>query len=93
INPALIATGLAVQGAILRVVVVLSIAGFVVVVINPLNGAQWGTWWWVCAGGAAVFLPTIFSLSGSWRPMSTSAAVQERLLRLETSSEPIARQG
>ena len=91
INPALIATGLAVQGAILRLVVVLSIAGFVVVVVNPLNGAQWGTWWWVCAVGAAVFLPTIFTLSGSWRPISASAAAQERNPNLETT-EP-ARQG
>jgi MFS family permease len=92
INPALIATGLAVQGAILRLVVVLSIAGFVVVVVNPLNGAQWGTWWWVCAVGAAVFLPTIFTLSGSWRPMSASAAAQVRNPNLETP-EPIAHQG
>ena len=92
INPALIATGLAVQGSILRLVVVLSIAGFVVVVVNPFNGAQWGTWWWVCAVGAAVFLPTIFTLSGSWRPISASAAAQERNPNLETT-EPIARQG
>jgi MFS family permease len=92
INPALIATGLAVQGAILRLVVVLSIAGFVVVVVNPFNGAQWGTWWWVCAVGAAVFLPTIFTLSGSWRPISASAAAQERSPNLETT-EPIAGQG
>ncbi len=93
INPALIATGLAVQGAILRVVVVLSIAGFIVVVVNPLNGAQWATWWWVCAVGAAVFLPTIFALSGSWRPMSASAAAatQERSPNLE--AEPIVHQG
>ena len=92
INPALIATGLAVQGAILRVVVVLCFAGFVVVVVNPFNGTQWGTWWWVCAVGAAVFLPTIFTLSGSWRPISASAAAQERSPKLETT-EPIARQG
>lgn len=77
VNPALIATGLAVQGSILRIVVVLSAVGFLFVVVNPLNGAQWGTWWWVCAVGAALFLPTIFTLSGSWRPMNaTEAATQ-----------------
>jgi hypothetical protein len=92
INPALIATGLAVQGAILRLVVVLSTVGFVAVVVNPLNGAQWGIWWWVCAAGAAVFLPTIFTLSGSWRPMSASAAAQERN-PISKSPEPIVRQG
>ncbi len=92
INPALIATGLAAQGAILRLVVVLSIAGFVVVVVNPLNGSQWATWWWVCAVGAAVFLPTIFALSGSWRPMSASAAAQERST-ITQASEPITHQG
>ncbi len=75
INPALVATGLSVQGAVLRLVVVLSTLGFAAVVTNPLNGAQWGTWWWVCAAGAAVFLPTIFAISGAWRPMSAADAV------------------
>ncbi|MEO7021931.1 MAG: MFS transporter [Ktedonobacteraceae bacterium] len=74
INPALIATGLAVQGSILRVVVVLSTVGFLFVVVNPLNGAQWGAWWWVCAIGAALFIPTIFALSGTWRPISAAEA-------------------
>lgn len=92
INPALIATGLAVQGAILRLVVVLSIAGFVVVVVNPLNGSQWATWWWVCAVGAAVFLPTILTLSGTWRPMSASAAARS-VAPVAPASEPVAGQG
>ena len=92
INPALIATGLAVQGSILRLVVVLSIAGFVVVVTNSFNGGQWATWWWVCAAGAAVFLPTIFTLSGSWRPRSASAAAQDAT-HTSQASEPIAHQG
>ena len=74
INPALVATGLSVQGAVLRLVVVLSTLGFAAVVINPLNGAQWATWWWICAAGAAVFLPTIFAISGSWRPRSAAEA-------------------
>jgi MFS family permease len=81
INPALVATGLAVQGAVLRLVVVLSTLGFVAVVTNPIDGSQWGTWWWVCAVGAAVFLPTIFAISGSWRPMSAAAAVARTSLR------------
>lgn len=84
INPALVATGLSVQGAVLRLVVVLSTLGFAAVVTNPLNGSQWATWWWVCAAGAAVFLPTIFAISGSWRPMSAAdAAVRTSLQRGE----------
>lgn len=74
INPALVATGLSVQGAVLRLVVVLSSLGFAAVVADQANGAQWGIWWWVCAAGAIVFLPTIFVISGSWRPMSASQA-------------------
>jgi MFS family permease len=74
INPALVATGLSVQGAVLRLIVVLSTLGFAAVVTNPLNGSQWAAWWWVCAAGAAVFLPTIFTISGSWRPMSAADA-------------------
>jgi MFS family permease len=75
INPALIATGLSVQGAVLRLVVVISTLGFAFVVSNPANGAQWTTWWWVCGAGALLFLPTIFLVSGSWRPQTASEAI------------------
>ncbi len=78
INPALVATGMAVEGFILRMVVVLSTLAFSFVVTNAQNGSQWATWWWVCIVGTIVFIPTIFVVSGYWRPASTRAAVQAR---------------
>lgn len=74
-NPALVATGLAVQGFILRLVVVLSTLAFSFVVRNQLDGSQWATWWWVCIGGLVVFLPTIFAVSGYWRPAHVRKAI------------------
>ena len=85
INPALIATGMAVEGFILRMVVVLSTLAFSFIVTDAQNGSQWATWWWVCIGGLIVFLPTIFVVSGYWRSASTRAAAQERSLKLETA--------
>lgn len=43
IDPALVATGLAVEGFILRMVVVLSMLAFSFVVRNQLDGQQWAT--------------------------------------------------
>ena len=78
INPALVATGLAVQGFILRAVVVLSTLAFSFVVRNQFDGSQWATWWWVCIAGLVVFLPTIFVASGYWRPARVRAAVLQK---------------
>jgi MFS transporter, ACS family, D-galactonate transporter len=36
---------------------------------------QWQRWWWICAIGQIVFLPTIFLLVGRWSP---AAAKRER---------------
>lgn len=77
INPALVATGMAVEGFILRMVVVLSTLAFSFVVRNQLDGQQWATWWWVCIAGLVVFLPTIFVVSGYWRPASVRAAIRQ----------------
>ena len=79
INPALIATGMAVEGFILRMVVVLSTLAFSFVVTNAQDGSQWATWWWVCIAGLIVFLPTIFVVSGYWRSASTRAAAEHNL--------------
>jgi MFS family permease len=83
INPALIATGMAVEGFILRIVVVVSTLAFSFVVTNAQNGAQWATWWWVCIGGLVVFLPTIFVVSGYWSTQRTRVAAQERVVGVE----------
>jgi MFS family permease len=85
INPALVATGMAVEGFILRMVVVLSTLAFSFVVTNAQDGSQWATWWWICIAGLIVFLPTIFVVSGYWRPASTRAAAQARNLNVETA--------
>ncbi|EFH85546.1 MFS transporter [Ktedonobacter racemifer] len=78
INPALVATGMAVEGFILRMVVVLSTLAFSFVVRNQLDGQQWATWWWVCIAGLVVFVPTIFVVSGYWRPASVRTAIRQR---------------
>ena len=71
INPALVATGLAVWGFILRWVVVISTLALPIVVGA---GQGWGTWWWVCIAGQVVFLPTILASSGYWSPARARAA-------------------
>ncbi len=83
INPALIATGMAVEGFVLRMVVVLSTLAFSFVVRNQLDGQQWATWWWVCIAGLIVFIPTIFSVSGYWRPASMRASLQQAQSQVE----------
>ena len=87
VNPALIATGLAVEGFILRMVIVLSTLAFSFVVTNDVAGSQWATWWWICIGGLIVFIPTIFTVSGYWRPSSARAAArtQEQEMSIETA--------
>lgn len=78
INPALVATGMAVEGFIMRMIVVLSTLGFSFVVRDQLDGSQWAIWWWVCAAGLVVFIPTIFVLSGYWSP---ARAAQDRAIK------------
>lgn len=79
VNPALVATGIAVWGFIIRVVVVLSTLGFGLVVSNVLDAGQWATWWWVGIGGYLLFLPTVRLNTGQWSPARARAAVQARL--------------
>jgi hypothetical protein len=76
---------MAVEGFILRIIVVLSTLAFSFVVTNSQDGSQWGTWWWVCIGGLVVFFPTIFVVSGYWTTGRTRAAVQERALSVESA--------
>ena len=79
INPALVATGIAIWGFIIRVVVVLSTLGFSFVVTNVVNPGQWATWWWIGVGGLVVFLPTVWLTTGYWSPASARAATKARL--------------
>jgi MFS family permease len=79
VNPALVATGIAVWGFVVRVVVVLSTLGFGLVVTNVLNPTQWSIWWWVGVGGYLIFLPTVYLNTGYWSPARARAVVQARL--------------
>jgi len=79
VNPALVATGIAVWGFLIRAVVVVSTLAFSFVVVDIKNPGQWATWWWVCIAGVVVFLPTAFLTSGYWSPARARAAVQKKL--------------
>lgn len=65
INPALIGTALAIQGALLRFASIGTAATQALVVGN---GEGWGVWWWVCLAALVAFLPTILALTGGWLP-------------------------
>ncbi len=88
INPALVATGLAVWGFVLRWVVVLSTVGLTVVVGSFASASGWATWWWVCIGGMVLFVPTVFMTAGYWRPSLAHAAQLERERAEGLSIEP-----
>jgi MFS family permease len=88
INPALVGTSLAIEGFILRTVVVLSTLAFSFVVNNQLNGQQWATWWWICIAGLVIFIPTIFTVSGHWRMARARAAMSQQGQKQNVGLEP-----
>jgi sugar phosphate permease len=65
INPALIGTALAIQGAILRLS---SIGTATTQALVVGNGQNWATWWWVCIACLLIYLPSIWLLDGAWSP-------------------------
>ncbi len=61
---------------------------------NALNAAprEWRTWWWVCVGAEAAFIPFIFVMTGRWSPRRArrdedehQALVERELAALQTS--------
>ena len=54
---------------------------------NPKN---WQTWWWVCLGGEAVFIPAIFLMAGRWSPRK---AREELAAHEQRISEQLAQLG
>jgi MFS family permease len=78
INPALIATGLAINGFVIRWAVVISTFVFPFVVRDQSNGAAWAVWWWVCIAGMVLFIPTILLAVGRWSPARAKADIQAR---------------
>jgi sugar phosphate permease len=65
INPALIGTALAIQGALLRLS---SIGTAATQALLVGNGQNWTTWWWVCIACLLIYLPSILLLDGAWSP-------------------------
>lgn len=72
INPALIGTALAIQGAIFRLGAIGTAAAQVFIVGN---GQNWISWWWVCIACLFLFLPSILVLTGGWRSARARAAL------------------
>ena len=54
---------------------------------NPKN---WQTWWWVCLGGEAVFIPAIFLMAGRWSPRKAREDIAAHEQRI---SEQLAQLG
>ncbi len=79
INPALVATGIAVWGFLIRAIVVLSTLGFGLTVTDTHNAGQWEIWWWVCLAGILVFIPTIFLATGYWSPARARRETKEKI--------------
>jgi MFS family permease len=72
-NPALTATGLAVWGWLLRLVVTGAFLGLPMVVDPVTNAAKWHSWYSICAAGAVVFSALIFTMQGRWSPEKARA--------------------
>ena len=72
-NPALTATGLAVWGWLLRLVVTAAFLGLPVVVDPVTDATKWHVWYAICAAGAVLFAALIFTMHGSWSPARARA--------------------
>ena len=111
-NPALTATGLAIWGWLIRLVITASFLAIPHVVdsVTPLIGArhtlaalaqakatqtppsaelmgklaalkqavanspgEWRTWYWICVGGIALFILSVFIMRGHWSPAAARA--------------------
>jgi MFS family permease len=67
-NPALTATGLAIWGWLLRLVVTFSFVALPRVVNPVTSAAKWQSWYAICAAAALVFVASIFTMKGRWSP-------------------------
>jgi hypothetical protein len=72
INPALVATALAIQSAAFRLSSIGTAAAQVLVVGD---GQEWTSWWWLCIACLLAYLPSIMLLAGSWRPAHARAVL------------------
>jgi hypothetical protein len=67
-NPALTATGLAIWGWLLRLVVTASFVALPRVVDPVTSPAKWQAWYGICALAALVFVGSVFTMKGRWSP-------------------------
>src|SRR5207302_2360755 len=44
---------------------------------------EWRTWWWVCVGTEAAFIPFIFVMAGRWSPRRAKRDEQEHQRRVD----------
>lgn len=86
INPALVATGLAMYGFGARAVG--AVQGLVIphVIGSPLGTASgWHTWFFVCIGGLVVFIPSTLLMYGPWNPRSAARALRRHEEEVEAA--------
>jgi MFS family permease len=62
------------------------------------NPGQWQTWWWICFGAQALFLPFVLLMAGFWNPRKARRAEREHevmvareLERLEAARTAVPR--
>ena len=52
---------------------------------------QWQSWWWVCVGGEAVFIPLIFVMGGRWSPRRARNDLAEHERQVAKELEELAK--
>ncbi|HEX4725864.1 MAG TPA: MFS transporter [Pseudonocardiaceae bacterium] len=52
---------------------------------------QWQSWWWVCVGGEAVFIPLIFVMGGRWSPRKARRDLDEHERRVAAELAELAK--
>lgn len=82
VNPALVATGLAVLGFFQRFFTVVIFLALPLVISRP--GWGWTTWWEICLAGMILFFPTIFLMGGHLNPVRARREMSARL-RIESN--------
>lgn len=86
INPALVATGLALYGFGARAVG--GIQGLVIphVIGSPLGTASgWHAWFYVCIGGLVAFLPFTLIMTGHWSPRRAAEELRRHAEAVEAA--------
>jgi hypothetical protein len=54
---------------------------------------EWRTWWWVCVGCEAAFVPFIFVMAGRWSPRRARKDEREHEQRIQAELQGLASSG